>query len=225
MKTILWGIVIVFIGGIFFWQYTSRNFTTAAAEVNGQKIPYESFRKTLYQRIEEWRDKNPGKDMGDEEMKSIKEEVLGYLILQEILSQEAKHYGLRVTENELINTIRSLPQFQKEGQFHPQLYAQTLLYSYRTTPEEYEKRIKNLLLTEKLKRLVSGSLKITSQEMENEYARRNVKESENPEEQVKFIQTVFESKRTEFYQQWIRSIYHTAKIVSNLEKIEKGPYR
>ncbi len=220
MKVFLWIIVITFVGGIFLMQYTARRFSNEAAEVNGVKIPYETYKQQLQQRLQSSRSENPEEELKDEDVKRIKQDVISYLILEELLWQEAGKYNLKISDKELAATIRSFPQFQKEGQFYNEIYMQTLKYAFRTTPDKYEKRIRKILITEKMKRLVFSGIKITSREIEHERFRRNTEKPEEGEEDT-LPGTVMQSKMMLLRNRWFNNIYKDAKITNNLQRIEK----
>lgn len=219
MKTFLWLIVITFVGGIFLMQYTSRKLGTEVAVVNKTKIPLETYRQQLRQRLQNIRNEDKDEELTDEDVNKIKQDVIGYLVLEELLWQEAKKYGLRISDKELAATIRSFPQFQKDGQFHEQIYLQTLKYAFRSTPDKYEQRIKKLLITEKMKRLIFSGIKITGREVEYERTRRNI-EKPGEEEEDTLPQIVMQGKMMHLRNRWFNNLYKNAKIINNLPKLE-----
>jgi hypothetical protein len=127
-------------------------------------------------------------------------------------------YGISISDAELAETIRSFPYFQKDKQFSNQLYYQTLRYVFRSTPEEYEERIKKILVTEKVKRLVLSGVKLTSQEVEFQSQRRKITKKEDID---KLPQTIMQEKMLFLRNRWLESIYKKAKIENNMQKVEK----
>ena len=218
MKIVLWIIVITFIGGIFLMQYTSNKIRTDVACINGVKIPYEVYRQQLNQRLQNIRTEKPDLRLSDSDLKQIKQDIINYLILEELLWQEAMKYGISISDAELAETIRSFPYFQKDKQFSNQLYYQTLRYVFRSTPEEYEERIKKILVTEKVKRLVLSGVKLTSQEVEFQSQRRKITKKEDT---AKLPQTIMQEKMLLLRNRWLESIYKKAKIENNMQKVEK----
>jgi peptidyl-prolyl cis-trans isomerase D len=187
------------------------------AKVNGSKVPYSYFLEAVNRRIRNWYDENPEKELTDPQTKEIKSEVLNLLIQEELLLQEAKRYGIYVSQSEVINTIRSLPQFQKDGKFQPELYFYILRNYYRIEPSIYENQIKRMITSQKMTNLILSSVKVTDQEVKEEYERRKIKEEEE-----EFKKDFLQQKRILFYRQWMLSLYQKAKIINNLDKIEKG---
>ncbi len=217
VKTFLWCIVISFVIGVFLWNFSTRRLIDCVVRVNGIKISYSSFLESVNGRIRNWYDENPEKELTDAQTKELKSEVLSSLIQEELLHQEAKKYGIYVSQSEIINTIRSLPQFQKDGKFQPQLYFYILRNYFRTEPATYEAQVKNAIINQKLRSLILSSVKVTDQEVKEEYERRKIKEKEE-----EFKKNFLQEKRILFYRQWLISLYQKAKIINNLDKIEKA---
>jgi len=217
VKTFLWCIAIAFIIGVFLWNFSTRRLIDCVAQVNGTKISYSHFLETLNRRIRYWYDENPEKELTDAQTKEIKSEVLNSLIQEELLRQEAKRYGIYVSQSEVINTIRSLPQFQKDGKFQPELYFYILRNYFRIEPAIYETLIKRTITNQKMTNLILSSVKLTDQEVKEEYERRKIKEKEED-----FKKDFLQEKKILFYRQWVLSLYQKAKIINNLDKIEKG---
>jgi len=217
VKTFLWCIAIAFIIGIFLWNFSIRRLTDCVVQVNGTKISYSSFLEAVNRRIRNWYDENPNEELTDLKTKEIKSEVLSSLVQEELLYREAKRYGIYVSQSEVINTIRSLPQFQKDGNFQPQLYFYILRNYFRIEPATYEAQIKRSIINQKMINLILSSVKVTDQEVKEEYGRRKIKEKEED-----FKKSFLKEKRILFYRQWLLSLYQKAKIINNLDKIEKG---
>jgi len=217
VRTFLWGIAIAFILGIFLWNFSTRRLIDCVVQVNGTKISYPSFLQTVNMRIRNWYDENPEAELTDDREKEIKSEVLNSIIQEELVHQEAKKYEIYVSENEVVNMIHSLPQFQREGKFEPQLYFYVLRNYFRTEPATYEAQIKRAIMHQKLRNLILSSVKVTDQEVKDEYERRKIKEKLED-----FSKNFLQEKKILFYRQWLFGLYQKAKIVNNLDKIEKG---
>ncbi|NIM03456.1 hypothetical protein GTN66_04835 [bacterium] len=217
VKTFLWCIAIAFIGGVFLWNFSTRRLIDSVVSVNGTKISYSSFLDSVNARIRNWYDQNPEGELTDDQRKEIKSEVLNSLIQEQLLLQEAKKYGIYVSQSEVINTIRSLPQFQREGKFDPQLYFYILQNYFRTEPAVYENQVKLLITNQKMRDFIISSVKVTDQEVKDEYARRKIKDKEE-----NFKKDLLQEKKILFYREWLFSLYQKAKIINNLDKIEKG---
>ncbi len=217
VKTFLWCIAIAFIGGVFLWNFSTQRLVDCVVKVNGTKISYSSFLDSVNVRIRNWYDQNPETELSDDQRKEIKSEVLNSLIQEELLLQEAKKYRIYVSQSEIINIIRSLPQFQREGKFDPQLYFYILQNYFRTEPTVYETHLKRVIINQKMRDLIISNVKVTDQEVKDEYERRKIKEKEED-----FKESFLQEKKVLFYRQWLLSLYQKAKIINNLDKIEKS---
>lgn len=217
VKTFLWCIAIAFIGGVFLWNFSTQRLVDCVVKVNGTKISYSSFLDSVNVRIRNWYDQNPETELSDDQRKEIKSEVLNSLIQEELLLQEAKKYRIYVSQSEIINIIRSLPQFQREGKFDPQLYFYILQNYFRTEPAVYEAHLKRVIINQKMRDLIISNVKVTDQEVKDEYERRKIKEKEED-----FKESFLQEKKVLFYRQWLLSLYQKAKIINNLDKIEKS---
>lgn len=217
VRVFLWCIAIAFIIGVFLWNFSTRRFIDCAVKVNGTKIPYSTFLDALNRRIRNWYEENLEQELTDARRKEIKSEVLSSLVQEELIRQEAKKYGIYVSQSEIINTIQSLPQFQREGKFDPQLYFYILRNYFRTEPAAYEAQIKMVITHQKMRDLIISSVKVTDEEVKDEYNRRKVKQKEED-----FKKTFLQEKKMLFYRQWLLSLYQKAKIIDNLDRIEKG---
>jgi len=217
VKTFLWCIAVAFVIGIFLWNFSARRLIDCVARVNGTKIPYSTFLDTVNLRIRNWYDQNPEQELTDTQIKEIKLEVLSSLIQEEVVRQEARKYGIYVSQSEVINTISSLPQFHRDGKFDAQLYFYILRNYFRVEPSVYENQIRLAIITQKMRDIILSSVKLTDQEVKDEYERRKIKE---PAEEFK--KSLLQEKKILFYRQWLLGLFQKAKIISNLDKIEKG---
>jgi len=217
VRTFLWCIAIAFIGGVFLWNFSTQRLVDCVVKVNRSKISYTSFLDSVNVRIRNWYDQNPETELSDDQRKEIKSEVLNSLIQEELLLQEAKKYRIYVSQSEVINIIRSLPQFQREGKFDPQLYFYILQNYFRTEPAVYEAYLRRVIINQKMRDLIISNVKVTDQEVKDEYERRKIKEKEED-----FKESFLQEKKVLFYRQWLLSLYQKAKIINNLNKIEKS---
>lgn len=91
----------------------------AAVEVNGQPILSETV-KLSYRRLK------PNTAMTTEEDTAFKQNILHELIMQRVTLQAANTNGFQVDASQANAAILSIPQFQTDGHFSSQRYAQAL---------------------------------------------------------------------------------------------------
>jgi peptidyl-prolyl cis-trans isomerase D len=167
IKIILGAIVVVFV----FWgvgSFTS-NKANRVAEVNGEPISIETYRTTYNNMVEQYRQRFGGQ-LTEEmlEMLNIKGQVVEQLVNQSVLLQEAGRQDLRVTNEELSESIAKIPAFQRNGAFDGRLY-RNLLNRLRLTPEEFELNQRHQLLVQKISDLVVSAAYVAPEEVRQRY--------------------------------------------------------
>jgi hypothetical protein len=126
----------------------------------GQETIYPDEYWTIYQRQEEMqRELYP--DKFDEKMREeLREKVLNEMIDQRVLLQAAVNAGIKVSDQEVEDSIIKDPTFIRKGVFDKNIYLRTLQAS-RLTPKMYENLQRNSLLMGKMARLISESVDST----------------------------------------------------------------
>jgi peptidyl-prolyl cis-trans isomerase D len=167
IKALLGAIVVVFIfWGVGSWT-TQRE--GIVATVNGESISLEDYR-SAYNRLMDQARQSLGAGLSDEMLKALQipKQALDQLIDRTLLRQTAERLKLKVSDEELAQSIRSTPAFQSSGVFDPRRYQQVLSLN-RLTPEIFEMSQRDSLLIEKLVRLVTDSAKVSESEAESWY--------------------------------------------------------
>ena len=116
VKVILGAIVVVFV----FWgvgSWTSHQ-EGIVATVNGEAISRQDY-SNEYNRLTDQVRQNFGASLTDEMLKSLQlgTQAMNQLIDRLLLKQAAARLDLRVPDEELVRSIRSLPAFQSGGVF------------------------------------------------------------------------------------------------------------
>lgn len=163
IKVLLGAIVLVFI----FWGVGSFRTPTGvkAAVVNGDLITAEEFQHTYNNMIEQYRQRFRG-SFTDDMIKSmgLKKQVMDMLIEEKLLIQEAAKLNLRVSKEELIDTIKNFEVFHRDGQFNQGVY-ERVLSSNRLSPDKFETLQKNAMLTAKVRSMIVDSVKVSDDEV------------------------------------------------------------
>ena len=167
IKALLGAIVVVFV----FWgvgSWTSQR-EGIVATVNGESISLEDYRNA-YNRLLDQARQSLGANLGDEMLKTLQipKRAMEQLIDRTLLKQAAERLKMKVTDEELAQSIRSTPAFQSEGAFDRRRYQQLLALN-RMTPETFELSQRDSLLVEKLVRLVTETVKVSDAEAESWY--------------------------------------------------------
>lgn len=167
--TFFLGIIIVvfvlFYGGS---QYQPSSFQ-AVAEVNGEAITQEEFALHYQRALERYRELMQG-SLTPEMIKNLnlKGALLEDLIQKRLALQEARNLGLRISDEELVNTIAQIPEFQVNGRFNKERYLQ-LLRANRITPGQFEQEQREQLTMRRLYTLILDSIRVTEAEVRNRY--------------------------------------------------------
>ncbi|MDF0533553.1 SurA N-terminal domain-containing protein [Shewanella sp. A32] len=107
-------------------SYLGRTSQSAVATVNGEDISqteleqaFQNEKNRLKQQLGDMFDTLSGNDAY---LANVKQNVLQRLIAQRLLDQAAKNLGLRVSDEQIIASIRNEPAFQVDGQFNNDRY-------------------------------------------------------------------------------------------------------
>lgn len=176
LSIVLWLVIIAFVSTIFVvWGIgTNEHLVTYAAKVGGENVSYEEYRNAYEQRLASVR-QIFGNDFASEQGDSAEfaELVLNELINSRLMLKEADRMGIPATDFEVVNAIRSVPAFQKDGVFDPETYVQVLRANGQT-PAFFEANLRNSIKIEKFQNLVKNAQYAVSREAAlNEYNYRN----------------------------------------------------
>jgi len=199
----------------------------AAITVNGEKIPYKRYQKLYTQYLNNRKEKDQKLDAA--KIKEIKQSVIQDIVREEVFFQESKKYGITIPDAELSAYIQQLPAFQKDGRFDPATYIRVLHYVFRTTPEEFEKDRRRELAIQMLQRLLSSTVKLTANEINQERSRilaftkdpeERKKIMENPEAFLKELQNI---QSNSVLNEWLTQVNNRLKVRVFLDKFERAP--
>ena len=167
IKVLLGGVAITFIswGG---YQVTSRR-SGRAASVNGETITMDEFR-TSYKRLIEQVRQQFGNNLNEEMLKSLQlpKQAIDQLVDQTLMRQAAAELHLQVSDEDLSRSIKSISAFHTAGVFDPRRY-KLVLERNNLNPESFEVSQRDLLLIEKLNSIITGSVKVSDDEVVDWY--------------------------------------------------------
>lgn len=137
----LWGINSYFEGGG----------KTVVAEVDGEPIDYETYRQALEQQRQSLQRMLGGQmDARLLDNPEFKRRIVDSLVEQSLLRLEAKEQGYAISDTQLSNLIKGIPQFQRDNQFDHVLYAQVLRQA-GYTPAYFESRLRQDAIAEQMR--------------------------------------------------------------------------
>jgi len=162
---IAWTIIILLIIPFALWginQYFGGAGPQAAATVNGKEISIQSYQQTYSQQRDQMRKMLGSKYDPNLFDDRIKKQAIDTLVNRELLYQNAKDMGLRVSTESVVGTIKGIQEFQQDGKFSEDLYNR-ILQSQGETPTSFESRIQQSILTQQLYSAVNSSSIVTTQ--------------------------------------------------------------
>jgi peptidyl-prolyl cis-trans isomerase D len=104
----------------------------------------------------------------------IDRQILNQLVSREVMLNEAKRLGIDATANELQQKIFALPYFQDNGNFAFNRY-KTILEQNGMTVPQFEDGVREEIIQEKLRNLITDSVTVSDMEIEQEFHDRNEK--------------------------------------------------
>ncbi|GAA3533407.1 SurA N-terminal domain-containing protein [Zobellella aerophila] len=154
------GLIIVSFALAGVGSYVSRPVPEIAAVVNGDEISLqtlESAYRNERARLENQLGAQFSQLLGDPQyVEQIRGSVLEQLIEQRLIDQKVQELGLRASDEQVRNAIRSLPEFQQDGVFDNERYLQLLARS-GLSAEQLRDSVRQDLSRQMLMNTVLGS--------------------------------------------------------------------
>lgn len=167
--TFLLGLIIVvfiaFYGGSKYHDTGSPD----VAEVNGAVISQREFALQYQKTLDRYRELLKG-SLTPEMLKSLnlKNTLIEELIQKRLLLQEAQALGLTASDDELMDAIGQVREFQVAGRFNKERYLQ-LLRANRLTPGDFEEEQRDQLTIQRLYGVILESVRVTDAEVRERY--------------------------------------------------------
>ena len=139
------------------------------AEVAGDKITAFEVQQSLQQVSQ--RNKIP-----PEMMPFYSSQILNEMVLEKAGLQEANRLGLKVAESELLEQLRQNPNIFPNGNFiGQQKYVDLVSEQFGMNVAQFEERFRQAVLLEKLRELVSDSVRVSPEEIRKAFIEENEK--------------------------------------------------
>lgn len=181
LKWILWLVIAVFVIFVFVdWGMGSARGggeADVAVKAGSFRVTTGEFEREYRNTEERYRQMMGGK-LSPEIARILPDQVMNGLIDRRIMQQEADRLGISVTDGELTARILSMkdsqgrPIFVRDGVFVGERLYRSALSQINMTPEAFEADTRDQIRLEKLNRLLSESVIVTDQEVEDDYATR-----------------------------------------------------
>ncbi len=155
--------------------------TNSIGSVNGEEITYNEYAELLNQQIESQK-KQTGKEMDEEQMEQLREQVWDAIVTQKLIAKKMKMYDISVSDEEIKDVIlgENPPQFLKQnfidstGNFNRQMYESALFDSKnKEALVQAEDYVRQTRLSEKLQSMLLASVTLSEQEIKNKFIDQN----------------------------------------------------
>ena len=218
MNWIMWTIlVLIIVTFLFFGIYPSGGSRGVAATVNGETISTTELNRVYRNLYETYR--QIFKDQfSDTLAKNLRSQALRDLVQNRLLVQEATRMGMRVSDEEVRDTIMRIPSFSPGGRFDQATYERYLDY-INLKPSAFEESQRESLLRQKLERIIEQGVEVTDAEAKVAYAKRNpkAKAGEFEKERDAFRKTLLTEKRRNAVEAYVRGLEKKSKITMTEE--------
>ena len=167
--TILLGLIIIVFVAFYGGSQQPTGVASNVAEVNGESISQREFIMHYQRAVERYREMFKG-SLTPELLKNLnlKHSLLEEMVEARLVLQEARRLGLTATDEELMNAIAEVPEFQVNGRFNKERYIQ-LLRANRLTPAQFEEDQRKQLTIQRLLGVLADSAHVTEAEVRERY--------------------------------------------------------
>jgi len=176
----------------FLGNQTAGTDAEVIATVNGRQISAGTYRIQYLQQVSQIRAQY-GAEITDQLLNQlgVGPRIVERLVNDEAMVLEAERLGITVTDGELKERLVRLPMFQENGHFVGEAAYRQMLANARPAlrPADFERDLRRSLLAEKLQAAVTGWLRVSDADVEQEFRRRN--------EKVKLAVAVFAADKFE----------------------------
>lgn len=171
IKFILGAVILAFIP-FGYGVYQDRR-DAEVANVNGESILYDDYNRVYNNLLVQMR-QNFGDSLNEDMIKmlQLRTQAIDRLIEEKLLLAEAQRLNLRVSDEELAETIGSFEAFQTAGVFDSRRY-EYILDRSRLTKEIFEDEQKKALLVNKLRNFISIGANVSEAEAKQWYRWNN----------------------------------------------------
>lgn len=168
LKIIMGVIALTFVITMGWWgiQMPGQN---VVITVNKHEIEVQEYRRSYNQAIDYYRELY--KDQFNAEMiekMKVRDKVMEDLVARELWIEKAGELGIRVSDEELRDSIIKMKIFHKDGVFNRTLYDR-LLASNRLTTQGFEVAQRKEIIIEKAKRIIKDSVSVSDKEVNDTF--------------------------------------------------------
>jgi peptidyl-prolyl cis-trans isomerase D len=150
---------------------TSRAESNVLASMDGSNITTTDLQRTVQMRLRNSPQENQAKIIA-----TVAGSLLDEMILQRALIIQARKMGIEVSDAELGQSLQSIPWLMQDGSFIGMDRYQDVIYQQTgMSVAEFEAELRNRLMQDKIRSVVTDGVQVSSQEVLGEFQRRNTK--------------------------------------------------
>jgi peptidyl-prolyl cis-trans isomerase D len=150
---------------------TSRAESNVLASIGGSNITTVDLQRTIQARFRNSPQVNQARIIP-----TVAGSLLDEMIFQRALISQAKRMGIEVSDQELEQALQSIPWLTQNGSFVGLDRYQDLIYQETgMSVTEFEAELRNRLLQDKIRAVVTDGVEVSPQEVLEEFQRRNAK--------------------------------------------------
>ena len=179
--------IILIIAGVFILSMAIGGISSifikkpVVAVIAGKKIYPDEYRELLKNSYANYAQQNPDAEFDERLVEQLSDQTWNQLIQQIIFEKEIKRRRIKVTNEDVVKKLKnpteditSIPEFQTDGKFDYEKYEETLLENVDFA-NWMEARIRANLPYEKLYEDVKAEVKLTEEEVKQQYIEDNNK--------------------------------------------------
>jgi peptidyl-prolyl cis-trans isomerase D len=199
LAPMLWFVIAAFIISIFaVWggggELGRGRATNTLATVGREKISASLYYQTLRQQLANMQEQFKELDSRFIQQLNVPQQVLEQLIQQTLLLHSAEKLGIRATDTELAEKIRSYPVFQRDGKFIGYEEYKKILEWNRISLSQFEESLKKEIKIDKAVKVIASGVSISPDDLWETYKNNN--------ETAKLEYVVCESEKIELEEEF-----------------------
>ncbi len=139
--------------------------------INGEKIPRQEVEALVRQNLNRLAQSSQG-NVSPEIEQLVRSNSVGLLVNQTLMEQAAQRLGYRVSDQQVAEYIRSVPDFQLDGTFDRQVYLDTLAANNRTA-STFEAQVRDDIERRQILEALEQTSFVTTAEVQRRVALTN----------------------------------------------------
>lgn len=152
--------------------------TSELARVENRRVTIGEFQRAYQAQVNAYRQAY-GSNISEQLLRQLgfEQQILQQLVDQQAALAEAERLGIKATDDEVGQRIVTMPEFQENGHFIGEERYRQMLSMARPplSTSEFEASVRQQLVIEKLRAVVTDWIAVTDGEADAEYRRRNEK--------------------------------------------------